>query len=147
MNTQKSQFGFTLIELMFVVMIIGVLVSVALPAYRGYLAKSQFTVGLADISPGKTMMEVFINDEITVTTADSLGLALEGGSCSLIAANGDPNTGISGITCTLIGGVNIQGKIIRLNRDASGRWRCETDVDPDFYRGCESGTPVALSNS
>ena len=40
---KKAQQGFTLIELMIVIAIIGILASVALPAYQSYTKKSQFT--------------------------------------------------------------------------------------------------------
>jgi len=51
---QKNQSGFTLIELMIVVAIIGILASIALPAYQDYTIRSRVTEGLSLASGIKT---------------------------------------------------------------------------------------------
>ncbi len=50
---QKAQQGFTLIELMIVVAIIGILASVAIPSYQNYTKKAKFTEVILATSPFK----------------------------------------------------------------------------------------------
>lgn len=56
--TQQKQQGFTLIELMIVVAIIGILAAVALPAYQTYTQRAQFSEVVLATTPYKSAFEV-----------------------------------------------------------------------------------------
>ncbi|MDU4392411.1 MAG: pilin [Acinetobacter ursingii] len=133
MNAQK---GFTLIELMIVVAIIGILAAIAIPAYQNYTAKSQVAAGLAEISPAKTNAESQLADGVsgTISTASSLGIQ-DSSRCTMtvsVSSSAD-----SKITCTLKGTQAIATKHIQWARvadttSALGSWTCNTDVDAKF---------------
>ena len=59
MNAQK---GFTLIELMIVVAIIGILAAIAIPQYQNYIAKSQVSRVMSESGGLKTVVEACINE-------------------------------------------------------------------------------------
>lgn len=58
----KAQKGFTLIELMIVVAIIGILAAIALPQYQSYMARSQFTRVMAESSTLRTAIELCVSE-------------------------------------------------------------------------------------
>jgi type IV pilus assembly protein PilA len=59
MSTRRAQLGFTLIELMVVVAIVGILAAVAIPAYQSYTVRAQVSEGLSMAAPGKIQIAEF----------------------------------------------------------------------------------------
>ena len=54
MKIQKKQQGFTLIELMIVIAIVGILAAIALPAYQDYTVRAKMSEALANLAEAKT---------------------------------------------------------------------------------------------
>ena len=72
-NMQK---GFTLIELMIVVAIIGILAAVAIPAYQDYTVKSKVTEGTSLATPGMTSMGVACSEGVMGNTSADYNASL-----------------------------------------------------------------------
>ena len=76
--SRKLQQGFTLIELMIVVAIIGILAAIAIPAYQDYTIRAQVTEGLNLADGAKTAVaEYFTNRGSFPTNNASAGLATD----------------------------------------------------------------------
>ena len=137
----KRQQGFTLIELMIVVAIIGILASIALPAYQSYMSKTQIGAALAEITPGKTRIETLINENSSqsISNVADLGLRTPTQNCSAITITA-PRTGMDSGTaelkCTMIGSSSVNNLFISWLRSTSGVWICSTDVDAQFQGIC-----------
>ena len=68
MNTQK---GFTLIELMIVIAIIGILAAIAIPAYQNYIKRAAYSELITAISPIKLAIETCYVQEQDLTKCDT----------------------------------------------------------------------------
>jgi len=118
---KQLQKGFTLIELMIVVAIIGILASIALPAYQTYVAKSNITSIQASAAAGKTeLWQYYIeNGQMPPAATDTPSLngvmaALPGGSTGAYTVNQANNTATWTVTLAGING-NVNTKDVVFN--------------------------------
>ena len=137
---KRAEGGFTLIELMIVVAIIGILAAVAIPAYQDYMAKSKATAALADIASGKTGYELAVI-EGTASNADQYrekaGLQSSTGSCtSVTAAMPGANTAV--LTCAIANPGRLgDGASIAIYRTTKGTYYCVSAIDAKYRpSGC-----------
>lgn len=102
---QKAQAGFTLIELMIVVAIIGILAAVAIPAYTDYTIKAKVGNALASAGPLKTAVGLCIQENGNDATVCNSANAANGASLPTFTAtkevSGATITGSGVITLTL----------------------------------------------
>ena len=79
MNRQSIKFaGFTLIEVMIVVAIVGILAAIALPSYRGYVLRGQIQELTSTLTTQRVRMEQFYQDNRTYANGGACGIAPSG---------------------------------------------------------------------
>jgi type IV pilus assembly protein PilA len=162
MNNQK---GFTLIELMIVVAIIGVLAAIAVPQYQTYIAKAQATRLLGEMAAVKTQVELCLIDgnECAFNVAQT---SLLGAASGTYTGNGvpvqaalnhkptvviAPTTG-SAVISGLFGSsaaAALTGKTIQWHRNfttsatgISGSWACQTNITEIRFIPSECTSPA-----
>ena len=135
---RSLQKGFTLIELMIVVAIIGILAAVALPAYQDYTKRARVSEALSLMSGAKASVTEYYSTNNTWPSGNaSVGLAakasISGGSVSSVEVTG------SKITAVLRTNVESGKKLVLKATSTAGgvTWSCKaavsgTDVNSKF---------------
>lgn len=153
----RAQAGFTLIELMIVVAIIGILAAIAIPQYQTYVAKSQVSRVVAEAGAMKTAIEACILDGKTAVgqgvgecDPQATGSNLLTGATQGAAI--PANTGVPQVTDPLVAATTIvatfgnnaavdlktgTAKTVTWTRTAEGSWSCATTAPAKYSAaGC-----------
>jgi|26BtaG_2_1085354.scaffolds.fasta_scaffold00258_2 type IV pilus assembly protein PilA len=158
MNT--AQKGFTLIELMIVVAIIGILAAIAIPQYQNYIAKSQVSRAMAETGAIKTAYEDCLNTGKTAagdcdlgwTGSDIFSLTAPMASTAGIAPTSTTNTDVLVVGGTIAGtfannaAATLKGTTpatLTWTRSDAGSWTCSTTADAKYRPAGCSGAAAA----
>ena len=150
--TRRAQAGFTLIELMIVVAIIGILAAIAIPQYQTYVAKSQVARVVGETGDQKTAVEDCINNgQLTAGgptdattcggTATGSNLVANGAGNTVNGADGPAGTGAPALVIVAGGGATLTStfgnsaaatlvgsNVVWTRAAADGTWTCSTTV-------------------
>lgn len=130
-----KEHGFTLIELMIVVAIIGILAAVAIPMYQNYVAKSQITSAVAELNGAKPQYELIVSGAsasgMAGYTVPNMFFSGDQSNICVYAVNAPDASNVANqaLVCELQNvSTVLVGQFVYLNRDANGAWRCSTSA-------------------
>ncbi len=133
----KKQAGFTLIELMIVIAIIGILAAIAIPAYQDFTIRSKVSEALVIAGKDKTSVsEFYISTGALPADADAAGINVAAAQSEYLTAD----TAVAGgtVTYTLgnLGSADAVGTLIfePTESDNGVSWDCTGGTFPDKYR-------------
>ena len=130
---KKIESGFTLVELMIVIAIIGILATIAMPYYQDYMARSKFGAALAEVAGGKVGFDTRMMDGEEIKAPEDVSLP----AADKPTANCKFGATAASLTCQIVAGpTSVKDQTITLDRDpATGAWSCKAATVPQKLIG------------
>ena len=143
----KKQQGFTLIELMIVVAIIGVLSAVAIPAYKNYVTKSEVASAMATMKALITPLEARIQEKgfegTPSYTLEDIGTHINANPLGKIGASPTVTSAASSLVFTFGAESSVNTKTVTFQKNAAskGVWQCIQNTGV-VIKGCPATAPA-----
>lgn len=127
----STQSGFTLIEIMMVVAIIGILSAIATVSYQTQVRKTQVMTIYKEVNHFRLPYQILMNDGAGVTGFSPSGLNMPAQTkyCqfTVVAPIADSATS-KAITCSIQNLFYLQGQTLSLDYLADGKWQCKASA-------------------
>jgi type IV pilus assembly protein PilA len=127
--------GFTLIELMIVVAIIGILAAVAIPAYQDYIARSQVSEAVSLMGSSKTPLAEYFADkgfwptalsEVLGNTSGKYTGSITGVNTGTVAGTASSYSVMATMKSATVNAAITGGTVQLITTDSGKNWNCTT---------------------
>ncbi|MBI0426022.1 pilin [Psychrobacter sp. NG27] len=131
-HSRSSQSGFTLVEMMIVITIVGILASIATASYHAYIRKTQMMTIYQEINHFRIPYQILVNEGAGVTgfSPNGLNMPAQTENCQFTVIPPDVNAVTTDAVVCQIQNLNyLTDQTLSLDLKTDGTWHCRASDD------------------